>query len=214
MIQRKMSTILTIITNKSESRIVFSQPVQISEIQLVDYDFPDPFVELKTEQTLTRSDDGNILLALRPGKYPFNTLYTILDHSVSGVSMHKSYKGYHLMSRNSIGISEELSKKLSIVDYSTIGRIFTASWPYHQYYIYCDINTSKSVLGQITTADGNLRPTNLLAVVPSKSGRYPSIPIQVEYHLINYLTLSVLDENGNKPNFNDMPFRINLKVVH
>ena len=211
-----MSTILTINSKDPETRVIFDQPLRsISEIQLVDYDFPDPFVEFKTEQTITRSDDGNILLALKPGKYPFNTLYTILDHAVSGVSMHKSYKGYNLMSKNSIGISEELSRKLSIVDYSTIGRIFALSWPYHQYYVYCNISTSNSSLGQITTtASGDLKPTNLLAVTPSKSGKYPSIPIQVENYPINYLTLSVLDENGNKPNFNDKPFRINLKIIH
>ena len=211
-----MSTILTINTQDPETKVIFDQPFRsISEIQLVDYNFPDPFVEFKTEQTITKSEDGNVLLSLKPGKYPFNTLYTILDHAVSGVSMHKSYKGYHLMSKNSIGISEELSKKLSIVDYSTIGRIFATSWPYHQYFVYCDIATSNSALGQITTvANGKLKPTNLLAVVPSKSEKYPSIPIQVENHPINYLTLSVLDENGNKPNFNDKPFRINLKIVH
>ena len=118
------------------------------------------------------------------------------------------------MSKNSIGISEELSKKLSIVDYSTIGRIYATSWPYHQYYVYCNIGTSNSALGQITRVDGKLKPTNLLAVVPSKSEKYPSISIKVENHPINYLTLSVLDENGNKPNFNDIPFRINLKIIH
>ena len=210
-----MSTLLTIITKDPETRVIFDQPFSsISEIQLVDYDFPDPFVVFKTEQTITKSEDGNVLLSLKPGKYPFNTLYTILDHAVSGVSMHKSYKGYHLMSKNPIGISEELSKKLSIVDYSTIGRIFATSWPYHQYYVYCNIGTSNSALGQITTVDGKLKPTNLLAVVPSKSEKYPSISIKVENHPINYLTLSVLDENGNKPNFNDMPFRINLKIIH
>ena len=211
-----MSTILTINTNKSETRVIFDQPLRsISEIQLVDYDFPDPFVEFKTEQTITNSDDGNILLALRPGKYSFNTLYTILDHTVSGLSMHKSYTGYHLMSQNMIGISEELSKKLGIIDYTSIGRVSTLSWPHHQYYVYCDIETSNSVLGQVTTtSSGNLKPTNLLAIIPSKSEKYPSIPIQVENHPINYLTISVLDENGNKPNFNGKPFRINLKIVH
>ena len=211
-----MSTILTINTKDPETRVTFDQPLRsISEIQLVDYDFPEEYVEFKTEQTITNSDDGNILLALKPGKYSFNTLYTILDHTVSGLSLHKSYKGYHLMSRNSIGISEELSKKLRIVDYTSIGRIFTISCPYHQYYVYCDIDTSKSVLGQITTASsGDLKPTNLLAIIPSKSEKYPSIPIQVENHPINYLTISVLDENGNKPNFNDKPFRINLKIIH
>ena len=211
-----MSTILTINTNKSETRVIFNQLLQsISEIQLVDYDFPEEHVEFKKEQTITNSDDGNELLALRPGNYSFNTLYTILDHSVSGISMHKSYTGYHLMSKNKgIGISEELSKKLSIVDYTSIGRISTLSWPQHQYYVYCNIGTSNSVLGQITTAGGDLKPTNLLAIIPSKSGKYPSMPIQVENHPINYLTLSVLDENGNKLNFNDKPFRINLRIVH
>ena len=210
-----MSTLLTIITKDPETRVIFDQPLRsISEIQLVDYDFPDEYVEFKTEQTITNSDDGNILLALKPGKYSFNTLYTILDHTVSGISLHKSYKGYHLMSKNSIGISEELSMKLSIVNYSTIGRIFAISWPYHQYYVYCDIGTSKSVLGQIIKAGEKLAPTNLLAIIPSKSEKYPLIPIQVENHPINYLTLSVLDENGNKPNFNDEPFRINLRVVY
>ena len=87
-----MSTILTIITKYPETRVIFNQPLRsISEIQLVDYDLPDSFVEFETEQTITNSDDGSILLALRPGKYSFNTLYTILDHTVSGVSMHKSY---------------------------------------------------------------------------------------------------------------------------
>ena len=119
------------------------------------------------------------------------------------------------MSQKNIGLSEEFSMKLGIVGYSSIGRIFAASWPYHQYYVYCDIGTSNSVLGQITTvANNKLAPTNLLAIIPSKSERYPTIPIHVENHPINYLTLSVLDENGNKPNFNDMPFRINLRVVH
>ena len=114
-----------------------------------------------------------------------------------------------------IGISEELSKKLGIIDYTSIGRVSTLSWPHHQYYVYCDIETSNSVLGQVTTtSSGNLKPTNLLAIIPSKSEKYPSIPIQVENHPINYLTISVLDENGNKPNFNGKPFRINLKIVH
>ena len=211
-----MSTILTIITKEPKVRVVFDQPLSsISEIQLVDYDFPEGYVEFKTRQTITKPDDGSELLALKPGNYSFNTLYTILDHTVPGLSMHNSYTGYHLMSKNSsIGISEELSLKLSIIDYTSIGRISTLSWPHNQYFVYCDISTTTSVLGQITTKGLKLAPTNLLAVVPSKSGKYPTIPIKVENHPINYLTLSVLDENGNKPNFNDKPFRINLKIVH
>ena len=44
-----MSTILTINTNKSETRVIFDQPLRsISEIQLVDYDFPDFRIQNRT----------------------------------------------------------------------------------------------------------------------------------------------------------------------
>ena len=70
------------------------------------------------------------------------------------------------------------------------------------------------MLGQITTVGNKLAPTNLLAVVPSKSGIYPSIPVQVGSGPINYITLSVLDEDGNEPKFGGVPFRINLRVAY
>ena len=58
-----------------------------------------------------------------------------------------------------------------------------------------------------------LAPTNLLAVVPSKSGIYPSIPVEVSGP-INYITLSVLDKDGNEPKFGGVSFRINLRVTY
>ena len=212
-----MSTLLTINTNKSETRVIFDQPLRsISEIQLVDYDFPESFEEFKTEQTIKKSDGSNTLLTIKPGNYSFKMMQTVFAHSVSGVDFHISVKGYHLISRNEdVVFSKELSKKLDVISYLPLGKIFSISWPSHKYYVYCNIETSNSVLGQITTiASGNLKPTNLLAIVPSKFLSCQPIPIQVENQPINYLTLFVLDENGNEPNFNDEPFRINLRVVH
>ena len=96
------------------------------------------------------------------------------------------------------------------------------TWPSYKYHVYCNIGASSSVLGQSTTTAATegrtehlkLEPMNLLAIIHSKSLSYPSIPIQTENLPINYLTLSLLDENGSKPNFSGVPFRISLRVVY
>ena len=104
------------------------------------------------------------------------------------------------------------------VIYLLVSPIQSHIWPHHKYHIHCDIGTTSSVLGQMTmienTKGNKLVPTNLLAIIPSKSGFYPSIPIQVENHPINYLTLSVLTKDGNVPRFGGAPFRINLRVAY
>ena len=127
-------------------------------------------------------------------------------------------KDIHLISKNeSVTISKELRKKLDIPSYLVVGKFYTISWPSYKYHVYCNIGASNSVLGQITTETGEglkLTPTNLLAIIPSKSLFCQPIPIQVENYPINYLTLSLLYENGNKRNFSGVPFRISLRVVY
>ena len=214
-----MSTILTINSKDPETRVTFGQPLcSISEIQLVDYDFPETYEVFETDQTIKSPDGSKTLLTISAGGYSFKTLQTVFIISKLGVAIHPTSKGYCIISKDKdVVVSRELSKRLDISSYLFADKFYPISWPFYKYHICCNINTSNSVLGQITTAVGEdlkLEPTNLLAIVPSKSGIYPSIPIQVENHPINYITLSVLDENGNKPNFSDVLFRINLRVVY
>ena len=213
-----MSTILAINTQDPKTRVVFSQPLRsISEIQLVDYDFPETFETFETDQTIKSSDGSNTLLTISAGGYSFKTLRTVFIISNLGVVIHPTSKGYCIISKDKdVVVSRELAKRLDISRYLFANKYYPISWPFYKYHVHCDIGASSSVLGQITTAgeDAKLSPTNLLAVVPSKSGIYPSIPIQTENYPINYLTLSVLDENGNKPNFSGVPFRISLRVVY
>ena len=218
-----MSTILTIYTQDPKTRVTFGQPLRsISEIQLVDYDFPETFETFETDQTIKSSDGSNTLLTISAGGYSFKTLRTVFIISNLGVVIHPTSKGYCIISKDKdVVVSRELAKRLDIPSYLFAGKYFPISWPRYKYHVHCNIDASSSVLGQITmatTTEGRteglkLAPTNLLAVVPSKSGIYPSIPIQTENYPINYLTLSVLDENGNKPNFGGESFRISLRVV-
>ena len=111
-----MSTILTINTKYPETRVNFDQPLRsISEIQLVDYEFPETYEVFKTLQTIKSSDGSKTLLTISPGGYSFKMLQTIFAHSVSGVDFHVSVKGYHLISKNEdVVFSKELSKKLTL----------------------------------------------------------------------------------------------------
>ena len=214
-----MSTILTINTKDPETRVIFDQPLRsISEIQLVDYDFPETYEVFETIQTIKSSDGSKSLLSISEGNYSFKMPLTTFAFNDKGVEIHPTSKGYHLISKKeAVTISSELWKKLDVPGYLPAGKFFPISWPSYKYHVYCDIGASSSVLGQITTTTGEvlkLAPTNLLAIIPSKSLFYPSIPIQTENHPINYLTLSLLDENGNKPKFSGVPFRISLRVVY
>ena len=211
--EKMSSTILTINTKTPKTRVIFSQPLcSISEIQLVDYDFPETYEVFGTDQTIKSSDLSKTLLTVSAGGYSSKTMRTVITMSNLGVVIHPTNEGYCVVSKDyNAVVSKELAKVLGIPGYLFAGKPYPVSWPRYKYHIHCDIGASSSVLGQITTAAGEglkLVPTNLLAIVPSKSGDYPSIPIQVESGPINYFTLSVLDENGNKPNFSDATFRI------
>ena len=114
-----MSTILTINTKDPETRVIFSQPLcSISEIQLVDYDFPETFEPFETDQTIKKSDGSRSLLTISASNYSFKMLQTVFAFSNSAVEFHPTSKGYHIISKNEdVSISKELSRKLDVTRY-------------------------------------------------------------------------------------------------
>ena len=210
------STMLTINTKESKTRVEFSRPLcSISEIQLVDYDFPERYEEIKTDQTIKTTDGSKTLLTISASSYDYKTMRIMIIMSNLGINIHSTNEGYCISSKDdNVVVTRELSKVLDIPNYLIKTKFYPISWPRHKYRIYCDIGTSSSVLGQITTKTNKLVPTNLLAVVPSKSGIYPSCQIGAESVPINYITLLVLDENGNNPSWGGAFFRINLRVTY
>ena len=211
-----MSTILTINTNKPKTRVEFSQPLQsISEIQLVDYDFPETFEKFETDQFIRTTDGSKTLLTISASSYDYKTMRLMIIMSNLGIDIHPTNDGYCISSKNdNVIVTKELSKVLGIPSYLFASKYYPITWPSHKFHVYCDVGTSSSVLGQITTQDNKLVPTNLLAVVPSKSGTYPSCQICSVSYPINYITILVLDENGNNPSWFGESFRINLRVTY
>ena len=211
-----MSTILSINTNKPKTRVEFSQPLQsISEIQLVDYDFPETYEKFETDQTIKTPDGSKTLLTVSASSYDYKTMRLMIIMSNLGITIHPTNDGYCISSKDdNVVVSKELAKVLGIPSYLFAGKYYPITWPSHKFHVYCDVGTSSSVFGQITTQENKLVPTNLLAVVPSKSGIYPSCQIWSVNHPINYITLLVLDENGNNPSWAGESFRINLRVTY
>ena len=214
-----MSTILTINTNKPKTRVEFSQPLQsISEVQLVDYDFPETYEVFEKDQTMKTLDGSKTMFSVSAGGYSFKFMRMMIVMSNLGVDIFPSNEGSCISSKeHDAVVSRELAKVLDIPSYLFAGKYYPITWPSYKYHVYCDIGTSNSVLGQITTTtDKGLKlvPTNLLAVVPSKSGFYPPCQISSASSPINYITLTVLHGNGEELKFASEPFRINLRVVY
>ena len=214
-----MSTILTINTKEPKTRVEFRQPLQsISEIQLVDYDFPETYEEFKTDQTIKTPDGSKTLLSISASSYDYKTMRIMIIMSNLGINIHPTNEGYCISSKDdNVVVTRELAKVLGIPNYLFKNKSYPISWPKYKYHVYCDIGTTSSVLGQITTDSSQglkLLPTNLLAVIPSKSGVYPSCQIWTVSHPINYITLLVLDENGNEGKFGRVALRINLRITY
>ena len=208
-------TILTINTKEPKTRVKFSQPLQsISEIQLVDYDFPEIYEKFETDQTIKTFDGSKTLLTISASCYDYITMRTMIIMSNLGVNIHPMNEGYCISSKDeNVSVTKELAKVLGIPNFLLEGKYYLITWPSYKFHVYCDIGTTTSVLGQIVTIGNKLAPTNLLAVIPSKSGFYPSCPIQTGSEPINYITLSVLDENGNEGKWSGAPFRISLRIL-
>ena len=185
---------------------------------MVDYDFPETYEVFKTDQTIKTTDGSKTLLTISASSYDYGTMRTMVIMSNLGINIHPTNDGYCISSKDdNVVVTRELAKVLGIPRYLFAGKYYPITWPSYKYHVYCDIGTTSSVLGQITTDSSQglkLLPTNLLAIAPSKSGVYPSCQIWSVGHPINYITLLVLDENGKEGKFGGASFRINLRVTY
>ena len=79
--------------------------------------------------------------------------------------------------------------------------------------LFCDLVEPKySYYNKLPCGENEERnPSTLLAVIPSQN--HPCIKVQQTNNPINYFTLSILNEKGGTPNFNNESIRINLKIT-
>ena len=86
-----------------------------------------------------------------------------------------------------------------------------------KYLINCNLGENRSPYAsqreQSSLSFGtSVYPSNLLAIAPSRDGRYPELTIQSVNKIINNLTLEILTENLETPDFGDKEIIYILKV--
>ena len=80
-----------------------------------------------------------------------------------------------------------------------------------KYLINCNLVEANSSYSFMVSS-GNVYPSNLLAIAPSRDGRYPELTIQPVNKIINNLTLEILKENLETPDFGYKEIIYVLKV--
>ena len=80
-----------------------------------------------------------------------------------------------------------------------------------KYLINCNLVEANSSYSFMVST-GDVYPSKLLAIAPSRDGRYPELTIQSVNKIINNLTLEILSENFETPDFGDKEIIYILKV--
>ena len=103
----------------------------------------------------------------------------------------------------SLGISTELDKGKSYFLQPFSKKIMK---------VYCDlVDEHSSYENEAVKNDSvTIKPSQFLAFVPSE--KYPLLNVSSSKHPINYFTLTIYDEDGNKLNLINEPIRIILKL--
>ena len=112
------------------------------------------------------------LLSVSKGGYSSKTMRTVITMSNLGITIHPSNEGYCISSKDyDTVVSRELAKTLGISGYLFAGKPYPVSWSRYEFHIHCDIGTTSSVFGYITSVDNTegykLVSTNLLAIIES-----------------------------------------------
>ena len=219
-----MSTFLSITMLTSETRVYLEPPLeQVKEIQILDSHIPKSWINFNEPQKIykhkSRDDElEKVFFTIPAGNYTLRSLQQVFlkDKEISNIAIVVSEEGNYLYSTNSLNLrlSEKLSKKLGVHQKILPNKYYKIRWIPDDSHLYlmCDIIESKSSYSNGIAHGGNveLNPSQLLAVIPSK--KHPCLRVSQTKNPLNYLTLSILDENGEKPNFNNEPIRIHLKI--
>ena len=111
---------------------------------------------------------------------------------------------------NTIKVSPELAEILNIPKTLPPFSLIKISGD-EKYLINCNLVEANSSYSFMVSS-GDVYPSNLLAIAPSGDGRYPELTIQSVNKIINNLTLEILTENLETPDFGYKEIIYILKV--
>ena len=223
-------TYITIKTKKTNANVEIFPPIVLGEkshISLVDIKIPEEVTKsfTFTERQAIYSDpskgDPTKLMSFPKGVYNIYKLrYEINNNSLTeniGLIIKTINNNVYIETKsNTIKVSRKLAEILNISKTLPPFSYIKISSD-EKYLINCNLVENRSSYAsqreQSSPSFGiSVYPSNLLAIAPSRDGRYPELTIQSVNKIINNLTLEILTENLETPDFGDKEIIYILKV--
>ena len=223
-------TYITIKTKKTNANVEIFPPIVLdgrSHISLVDIKIPEEvtksftFTEPQAIYSEPSKGDQPKLMGFPKGVYNMYKLrYEINNNRLTeniGLNIETINNNVCIKTKsNIIKVSRELAEISNIPKTLPPFSHIKISGD-EKYLINCNLVENRSSYAsqreQSSLSFGaSVYPSNLLAVVPSRDGRYPELTIQSVNKIINNLTLEILTENFETPDFGDKEIIYILKV--
>ena len=223
-------TYITIKTKKTNANVQIFPPIVLdgrSHISLVDIRIPEEVTKsfTFTEQQAIYSEpskgDQPKLMGFLKGVYNICKLrYAINNNRLTeniGLNIETTNNNVYIKTKsNIIKVSLELAEILNIPKTLPPFSHIKISGD-EKYLINCNLVENRSSYASqreesSLSFETSVYPSNLLAIAPSRDGRYPELTIQSVNKIINNLTLEILTENLETPDFGDKEIIYILKV--
>ena len=212
-------TYITIKTKETKAWEIFP-PIALngrSHISLVDIKIPEEVINnftFTTKQVITTEPNEKVpkMMPFPKGVYNIYKLQNMIYSNPLAQSFNftvdpNNHNVFINTKSETIKISAELAQKLNIPEtlppFSAI-KISSAK----KYLINCNLVENRSSY----SFGSKIRPSSLLAVAPSRDGRYPELSVQSGNKIINNLTLEIVTENFESPDFGEKEIMFILKV--
>ena len=214
-------TYITIKTKETNANVEIFPPFVLdgkSHISLVDIKIPEEvtksftFTERQVIYSEPSKGDPTKLMGLPKGVYNIYKLrYEINNNRLTeniGLNIETINNNVYIETKsNTIKVSRKLAEILNIP--KTLPPFSHIKISGDEKYL---INSNLVENRSSYSFGVSVYPSNLLAIVPSRVGRYPELTIQSVNKIIHILTLEILTENLETPEFGDKEIIYILKV--
>ena len=208
------SKVLTISTEAAETKIHLHPPLtEAREIQLLNFHKPAFWFKFEKPQEIKQVpelllDKQPIYSLRRNSNYTLDSLREQVVREQyhfqrSKFKIERNSEGYYFTSKADLMLDREFYEKLDLPEVINKDKFYELkSLPNKPLFLFCDIiNSHNFYIGFEISGEAKLKPSNLLAVLPSEN--YPSLEVENSSFPLNQIILRIEDEKGVKPQFNE-----------
>ena len=224
---------MTITTEAAETKIHLHPPLtEAREVQLLNFHKPAFWFKFERPHeikqvrelllhkqqiySLRRNSTLTTIITIPEGYYTLDSLREQVVREQyyfqkSKFKIKRNSEGYYFTSKVDLMLDRGFYKQLGLPEVINKDKFYELkSLPNKPVFFFCDtINSHNSYTGFEISGEAKLKPSNLLAVLPSEN--YPSLEVENSCLPLNQIILRVEDEKGVKPQFNET-FLFSLKI--